>query len=131
MALSKKKTAQLWIWKAYDRDTGQLIDGECGGRDRATLQRFIDRVQAWKPRLICTDGSEPYAVVLPVGRHDQGKDQTFNVERTNGQQRHGLARLRRRTCVVSRARRRVEASIALFARFHVNGSLQDLAAILS
>src|SRR3712207_8982543 len=51
----------------------------------------------------------------------QGKDQTHGVERTNAQQRHWLARFRGRTCVVSKAKRMVEASIALFARFCVNG----------
>jgi insertion element IS1 protein InsB len=81
--------------------------------------------------LICTDSYEPYTQVIPVGRHYQGKDQTFGVERTNSQQRHWLARFRRRTCVVSRAKRMVEVSIALFARFCVNGSIDDLLALLT
>ena len=26
----RKKRCTLWIWKALDRDTGQLLDWECG-----------------------------------------------------------------------------------------------------
>ena len=32
----KSKKNKLWIWKAYRRETGELIDWECGGRDKAT-----------------------------------------------------------------------------------------------
>src|SRR5215217_910726 len=28
-----KKSEPLWIWKAWDRASGQLVDWECGGRD--------------------------------------------------------------------------------------------------
>jgi transposase-like protein len=30
----KKKRQKLWIWEALDRDTGQLLDRECGRRER-------------------------------------------------------------------------------------------------
>ena len=33
----KKSPNQLWVWKAWDRASGQLVDWECGGRDDATL----------------------------------------------------------------------------------------------
>jgi insertion element IS1 protein InsB len=33
----KKKRCKRWIWKALDRDTGQLLDWECGQRDKKTL----------------------------------------------------------------------------------------------
>ena len=85
----------------------------------------MDRLTAWGARLFCTDRYEVYAGMIPIGRPYQGKDQTCGVERTNSQQRHWLARFRRRTCVVSRAKRMVDASIALFARFCVNGSIDD------
>jgi transposase-like protein len=32
----KKKSNQLWIWKAWDRAAGRLVDWECGDRDAAT-----------------------------------------------------------------------------------------------
>src|SRR3954447_21856276 len=33
VALSEKKSEPLWVWKAWDRASGQLVDWECGGRD--------------------------------------------------------------------------------------------------
>ena len=57
----------------------------------------MDRLKAWGARLFCTDRYEVYDVMIPIGRHYQGKDQTFGVERTNSQQRHWLARFRRLT----------------------------------
>jgi len=32
----KTKRSTLWSWKALDRDTGQLLDWECGRRDKAS-----------------------------------------------------------------------------------------------
>jgi insertion element IS1 protein InsB len=124
-----QKKNKLWIWKAYDRATGRLVDWECGGRDRDTADRLIQRLRAWNARLYCADAYNVYADLIPVGRLYQGKDQTHGVERTNAQQRHWLARFRRRTCVVSKAVRMVEASMALFARFCVNGTPEDLLSI--
>ena len=68
-------------------------------------------------RLFCTDDWAAYDATLPVGRHYVGKDQTQRSESDNARQRHCFARFRRRTCVVSRAERLVEVSIALFVRF--------------
>jgi insertion element IS1 protein InsB len=53
------------------------------------------------------------------------------IERDHSRQRHWLARLRRRTCVVSKAVRMVDASIALFARFGGNDKIDDLVAMLA
>ena len=49
VALSKKKSEPLWIWKAWDRASGQLVDWECGGRDKATCERLIARLSAGAP----------------------------------------------------------------------------------
>jgi len=35
-----KKSNKLWIWKAYCRDSSQLIDWELGGRDANTFARL-------------------------------------------------------------------------------------------
>jgi transposase-like protein len=51
----KKKSNKLWIWTADDRGTGRLVDWQCGGRDRATAQRLIDRLESWGARLYCAD----------------------------------------------------------------------------
>ena len=51
----KKSPNQLWIWKAWDRATGRLVDWECGGRDAATAERLLERLKRWRTRLYCAD----------------------------------------------------------------------------
>ena len=73
---SSKKANELWIWQALARPDGRLIDWECGGRDQATLERLLQRLERWGVRLYCTDDYAPYDQALPVGRHYIGKDET-------------------------------------------------------
>jgi insertion element IS1 protein InsB len=136
-----RKDNKVWIWKAYDRTTGRLVDWECGDRDERTFRRLFDRLARWKVRLFCSDSSVVYPLVLAVGNPYQGKDETVALERNNAQQRHWTAALRRRSIVVSKslamprahpsnalpARQRrlaaatgIERRVALFAHFHVN-----------
>src|SRR3954469_1229661 len=131
VALSKKKTDKLWVWKARDRATGRVVDWECGGRDAATLSRLLERVERWNPRLYCTDDWAAYAELIPQGRLYVGKDQTHGIERDHSRQRHWLARFRRRTCVVSKAERMVDASIALFVRFGDSKGIGELLSMLA
>ena len=35
----QRKDNKVWIWKAYDRATGRLVDWECGARDERTFRR--------------------------------------------------------------------------------------------
>src|SRR4051812_34883532 len=53
VALSKKKSQPLWVWKAWDRASGKLVDWECGGRDKVTCERLIERLKRWRTRLFC------------------------------------------------------------------------------
>ena len=53
------------------------------------------------------------------------------AERDHARQRHWLARFRRRSIVVSKAERMVDASIALFARFAGNDRIKDLLSMLA
>ncbi len=102
------------------------MDWECGGRDRATAERLIARLERWRTRLYCADDYAVYDVLLPVGQLYAGKDETHGIERDNARQRHWLARFRRRSIVVSKAARMVDVSIALFARFAGNDRIGDL-----
>jgi insertion element IS1 protein InsB len=67
----KKKRRQLWIWKALDRDTGRLLDWECGRRDKTalstslvgdktfpTLRVFVPTTMLKRPTWIHTIGSK-------------------------------------------------------------------------
>src|SRR4051812_12716645 len=126
VALPKKKSDELWVWKARDRATGRLLDRELGGRDKATCERLLERLERWGVRLYCADGWDAYAELIPQGRLYLGKEETHGIERDHARQRHWLARFRRRTGVVSKAKRMVEASIALFARFADDRGINEL-----
>ena len=99
---------------------------ECGDRDKTTCERLIQRLQRWRTRLYCTDDYAVYDVLLPVGQRYAGKDETHGIERDNARQRHWLARFRRRSIVVSKTKRMVDVSLALFARFAGNSRFSDL-----
>src|SRR5215217_7664100 len=79
----------------------------------------------------CADGWAAYAELIPQGRLFVGKEETHGIERDHSRQRHWLARFRRRTCVVSKAKRMVEASIALFARFADDRGIDELLSMLA
>jgi insertion element IS1 protein InsB len=107
------------------------VDWECGGRDKATCTRLIERLTRWRTRLYCADDYAVYDALLPVGQLHTGKEETHGIERDNARQRHWLARFRRRSIVVSKARRMVDVSIALFARFAGNNKIADLISMLA
>ena len=60
----------------------------------------------------------------------QPKKYTVQIERNNGRQRHWLAAFRRRSIVVTRSLENLAISIALFARFRINGSIDELITLL-
>ena len=87
--------------------------------------------ERWNPRLFCADGWEAYAELIPSGQLYVGKEETHGIERDHARQRHWLARFRRRSIVVSKARRMVEASIALYARFSGDKQVGSLLSMLA
>ena len=95
------------------------------------MSRLLDRVGRWNPRLYCTDDWAAYAELIPQGRLHVGKSETHGIERDHARQRHWLARFRRRSIVVSKAVRMVDASIALFAAFGGNEKIQALLSMLA
>ena len=102
VALSRVKKNKLWIWKAYRRETGELIDWECGGRDKGTLSKLMERLSRWKVELFCTDNWGVYPEVIVADKLYQSKSQTVYLEQNNGRQRHWFARFRRKSIVVSK-----------------------------
>jgi len=70
-------------------------------------------------------------VLLPVGQLHTGKAETHSIEPDNARQRHWLARFQRRSIVVSKAKRMVDVSVALFARLAGNNKIGDLISMLA
>jgi len=120
------KEEKLWIWKAINHDTGELIDWECGDRSEKTAERLIERLKKTGAKLYVADDYVVYANLIPIGQLYQGKDLTHGIERNNCRQRHWFARFHRKSIVVSKSVWMVDVTITLFARFRVNGSLRDL-----
>ena len=58
------------------------------------------------------------------------KSQTVYIEQNNGRQRHWFSRFRRKSIVVSKTLEMIDLTMALFARFHVNGSWKEIAPLL-
>ena len=94
------------------------------------MSRLLERVERWNPRLYCTDDWAAYGELIPPGRLYVGKEETHGIERDHSRQRHWLARFRR-TRVVSRAERTVDASIALFVRFGDSAGIGELMSMLA
>jgi IS1 family transposase len=109
----KKKRQKLWIWKALDRDTGQLLDWECGRRDNATLKKLVDRLVPWDVKLYCTDQWATYASVIPPDKLVQSKATTHALECNHCRQRHWFGRFKRKSIIVSKSKEMVNLTVAL------------------
>ena len=126
----KKKRCKLWIWKALDRDTGQLLDWECGRRDKKTLKKLVDRLAQWDVQLYCTDKWGTDASVIPPEKLVQSKATTHDIERNHCRQRHWFGRCKRKSIIVSKSQEMVDLTMALFAKFWVNGNQDELLSLL-
>lgn len=51
---------ELWIWKVYCSDAGQLIALKCGGSDQTTFHGLIKGLKKWKVWFYCTDKWKVY-----------------------------------------------------------------------
>jgi insertion element IS1 protein InsB len=122
----KQKRRKLWIWNALDRDTGQRLDWACGRRDQATLKQLVDRLLPWAVKGYGTDPWATYASVIPQDTRVQSKAMTHEIERHHGRQRHWFGRFKRTSIVVSKSKEMVDLTMALFAKFWVNGNQDEL-----
>lgn len=114
------------MWKARDRDTGPLLDGECGRRDAATLKKMVDRLAQWDVTCCCTDQWQAYAAVFPSEQRVMSKAYTEGIERDHCRNRPWFRRCKRRSIVISTSQAMVDLTLALFARFRVNGNVSEL-----
>ena len=87
---------------------------------------MLDRLKRLNVKIFFADHWEAYAEVIPPEFLKQTKAETHGIERNNFRQRHWCGRFRRKTCIVSQCSKMVELTVALFARFHVNGSREEV-----
>jgi insertion element IS1 protein InsB len=126
-----KKRHKLWIWKALDRDTGPLLDWECGQREKKTLQQMVNRLTRWDVQLSCTDTWAPYASVIPQDKLVQSQATTHALERHHCRQRHGFGRFKRQSIIISQSQEMADLTMGLLARFAVNGNQDNLLSLLT
>ena len=91
---------------------------------------FFDDFNLWQARRVYTDNYVCYAEVVGAKQLRQGKKNTYKIEQNNALQRHWLGRFRRRTQIVTRSLDMLNKSIALFQRFRVNGSINELLSLI-
>jgi insertion element IS1 protein InsB len=113
----KSKRRKLWIWQVLDRDTGQLLNWECGRRDKTPLKKLVDRLARWDVTFYCTDHWQVYAAVIPPERLVMSKADTDETERNHGRQRHWFGRFKHKSIMISQSKAMVDLTMALFAKF--------------
>ena len=87
---------------------------------------MLERLQRFNVTVFFADGWEAYAELIPPEKLVQTKAETHGIERNNFRQRHWCGRFRRKTCIVSRSLLMIDLTVFLFARFHVNGSREEI-----
>ena len=91
---------------------------------------FFDKFNLWRARRVYSDNYACYAEVVGDRRLRQGKKNTYKIEQNNALQRHWLGRFRRRTQIVTRSLDMLDKTLALFQRFRVNGSIDELLSLI-
>jgi insertion element IS1 protein InsB len=79
----------------------------------------------------CTDKWSTYASVIPQDKLVQGKATTPDIERNHCRQRHWFGRFKRESILIAKSKEMVDLTMALFARFWVNGNQDELLSLLS
>jgi insertion element IS1 protein InsB len=77
-----------------------------------------------------TDTWATYALVILQDTLVQSKDTTHEIERHHGRQRHWFGRFKRTPIIVSKSKEMVDLTMALFAKFWVNGNQDELLSLL-
>jgi len=120
------KSKKLWIWKAYCRETGQLVAFTFGDRDTSSLVDLISKLRGYNVKVFFTDHFGPYQKLIPEHMLVQSKSETVAIERNNGRQRHWLAAFRRKSIVVTKSLKVLESALVLFAFYHINNDFSHL-----
>ena len=82
---------------------------------------MVERLAHWEVTIDHTDRWGTYAAVLPPEKLVMRKTGTGHIERNHCRQRHGLGRFKRKSIIVSKSQEMVDLTMALLAKFWVNG----------
>jgi len=126
-----RKRRKLWIRKVLDRDTGQLLDWECGRRDKTTLKTLVKRLAQWDVQRYGTDQWAASAAVIPQDQLVQSNTTTHDIERNHCRQRLWFGRFKRKSIIVSKSTELVDLKMALFAKYWVKGNQDELLSLLA
>jgi insertion element IS1 protein InsB len=91
---------------------------------------MIKRLAQWDVQRYGTDQWAAYASVLPQDQLVQSKTTTHDIEWNHGRQRHWFGRFTRKSIIVSKSVEMVDLTVALFAKFWVNGNQDELLSLL-
>ena len=91
---------------------------------------MYDRMKFDEIPHVYADCYKSYKEFFPSKNLTQSKRYTSPIERNNGHQRHWLEASRRRSIVVTKSLENLEKTMALFARFRINGSIDESLTLL-
>ena len=112
MALYRKKKQKIWIWRALDCVRNKTIGWCLGNRNIKTFREFFERLNIGNS-IFYTDDWEVYRSIIPKDRHVIGKSHKIEIEQSNSNIRHYLARMTRRTKVVSKNEEMIDLSLRI------------------
>ena len=90
------------------------------------MKKLVDRLAPGEVTFYCTDHWPVYAAVIPPERLVMSTARTDRIERNHSRQRHWFGRFKRKSIMVSKAKAMVGLTMALFARFRVNGDVAEI-----
>ena len=93
---------------------------------KTTLQELVDRLAQWDVRFYHTARWGAYASVPPQDKLIQSRAGTHRIARNHCRQRRWFERFTRKSIIVSKSKEMVELTVALFAKFRVNGNQEEL-----
>jgi insertion element IS1 protein InsB len=127
----KTKRPTLWMGKARERAPGPRLAWAWGRRDQASRKHRVERWAPWDVQRSGTDNWATSASVLPQDQLVQRKATTQARKRHHGRRRHWCGRFTRQSIMSSKAKAMVERTMALCAKFWVNGNQDELLSLLT
>ncbi len=119
----QNKKQKIWIWLAFERQTGNIVGIAFGDRSAETGRRLWRSLPAdyRKRAIVYTDEYKSYPPILPKKRHrprKKGSGETNRIERFNNTLRQRCANLVRKTLSFSKNVLLHETRIRMFIEYH-------------